>query len=141
LPLPLFERICGKTVVAFREDRTLGIRKNPDFRGRNPTAHTLACLRQRLPRYRDRRKARYRLGRAHPWPDGIRTRWTTDRSFMESSHLLQSQSTSRAWSHSSPQLPSTAASLTSLRHGPVATREALSQRGQAFLDALEHAQG
>ena len=29
------------------------------------------------PRYRDGRKARYRLGRADPWPDGFRTRWTT----------------------------------------------------------------
>ena len=27
LPLPLFERVCGKIVVAFRENRTLGIRK------------------------------------------------------------------------------------------------------------------
>jgi len=33
----------------------------------------------RRSRYRDRRQARYRLGRAHPWPGGFRTRWTTNR--------------------------------------------------------------
>ena len=31
----------------------------------------------RRPCFQDRRKAGYRLGRAHPWPDGFRTRWTT----------------------------------------------------------------
>ena len=56
------------------------------FRGHVPTAHTLACLRFAGPVTDDRRKARYRLGRAHPWPGGIRTRWTTNRNFMESSH-------------------------------------------------------
>ena len=34
LPLPLFERICGEAVVAFRENRTLGIRNSHSFRGR-----------------------------------------------------------------------------------------------------------
>jgi hypothetical protein len=33
----------------------------------------------RRSRYRDRRQVRYRLGRAHPWPGGLRTRWTTNR--------------------------------------------------------------
>src|SRR6516164_3392593 len=33
----------------------------------------------RLPCFQDRRKACYRLGRAHPWPGGIRTRWTTNK--------------------------------------------------------------
>ena len=69
------------------------------FRGQGPTAHTLACLRFADLVTEDRRKARYRLGRAHPWPGGFRTRWMTNRNFMESSQLLQSQSTSRAWSH------------------------------------------
>ncbi len=45
LPLLLFEKIHGEAVVAFRENRTLGIRNGHSFRGRNPTAHTLACLR------------------------------------------------------------------------------------------------
>ena len=31
----------------------------------------------RRPRHRDRRKAHYRPGRAHPWSGGARTRWTT----------------------------------------------------------------
>jgi hypothetical protein len=69
------------------------------FRGHVPTAHTLACLRFAGLVTEDRRQARYRLGRAHPWPGGFRTRWTTNRNFMESSQALQSQSTSRAWSH------------------------------------------
>ena len=33
----------------------------------------------RRTRYRSRRKARYRPGRAHPWPGGIRTRWMTNK--------------------------------------------------------------
>ena len=32
----------------------------------------------RSPCFQERRKACYRLGRAHPWPGGIRTRWTID---------------------------------------------------------------
>ena len=40
----------------------------------------------RRTRYRSRRKARYRPGRAHPWPGGIRTRWMTKQGFMKSSH-------------------------------------------------------
>jgi len=33
----------------------------------------------RLPCLHDRRKAGYRLGRAHPWPGRIRTYWTTNK--------------------------------------------------------------
>jgi len=33
----------------------------------------------RRARYRTRRKAHDRPGRAHPWPGGVRTRWTTYR--------------------------------------------------------------
>ena len=69
------------------------------FRGRNPMAHTLARLRLADLVAGGRRKAHYRPGRAHPWPGGICTRWTTSRNFMESSRVLQSRSTSRAWSH------------------------------------------
>src|SRR5262249_31084066 len=32
----------------------------------------------RRPHFWDRRKAYYRLRRAHPWPGGFCTRWTTD---------------------------------------------------------------
>jgi len=35
----------GEAVVAFRQNRTLGIRDDIDFEAANPTAHTLACLR------------------------------------------------------------------------------------------------
>jgi hypothetical protein len=52
----------------------------------------------RPPRDRDQRKAHYRRGRAHPWPDGFCTRWTTNN--VSWSHpLLHSPLTSRAWSH------------------------------------------
>jgi hypothetical protein len=52
----------------------------------------------RRPRGRDRRQAHDRRGRAHPWPDGFRTRWTTDE-VSRSHRILQSPSTSIAWSH------------------------------------------
>ena len=35
-PLPLFEGICGETAVAFRENRTLGIRKVIVFEAATP---------------------------------------------------------------------------------------------------------
>jgi len=77
LPLLLFEKIHGEVAIAFANNRTLGIRNDHSFRGHVPTAHTLACLRFAGLVTEDRRKARYRLGRAHPWPGGLRTRWTT----------------------------------------------------------------
>jgi len=57
------------------------------FRGRIPPGpRACAPTHQRL-RYRRRCKAyRYRLGWAHPWPDGISTRWTTCWKFTKSSH-------------------------------------------------------
>ncbi len=52
----------------------------------------------RRPGFPDRRQAGYRLGRAHPWPDGFRTRWTTHN--VSCSHrILQFPLTRRAWSH------------------------------------------
>ena len=71
------------------------------FRGRKRHGPHARVPTLRRPRCRDRRQARYRLGRAHPWPGGFRTRWTTHRSFTESSQYLHSPSTSRAWSHCS----------------------------------------
>ena len=44
-PLLLFEKIHGEAAIAFAQDRTLGIRDGYSFRGHDPTAHTLACLR------------------------------------------------------------------------------------------------
>ena len=52
----------------------------------------------RLPCLHDRRKAGYRLGRAHPWPGGIRTRWTTNKVSWRY-RILQFPLTHRAWSH------------------------------------------
>jgi len=62
--------------VAFRTNRTLGIRDDIDFEA-PPGPHARVPTLRR-PRCRDRRQARYRLGRAHPWPGGLRTRWTTN---------------------------------------------------------------
>ena len=45
LPLLLLEKICGEAVVAFTENRTLGIRNGIVFEANLNTAHTLACLR------------------------------------------------------------------------------------------------
>ena len=75
---------CDLLLAHYRSSRC-GLReiwhpRHPDFdsfRGRlahGPHARAPAL---RRPRYRDRRKARYRPGRAHPWPGGFRTRWTT----------------------------------------------------------------
>ena len=44
-PLPLFEEIHGKVVVAFRKFSPLGIRNDIAFEAAHPTAHTLTCLR------------------------------------------------------------------------------------------------
>jgi len=45
LPLLLVEKIYGRIAIAFRTNRTLGIRDGYSFRGHVPTAHTLVCLR------------------------------------------------------------------------------------------------
>jgi hypothetical protein len=45
MPLPLFEEIHGRAVVAFRKFSPLGIRNEIAFEAAHPTAHTLACLR------------------------------------------------------------------------------------------------
>ena len=68
------------------------------FRGRKPHGPHARVPTLRRPRCRDRRQARYRLGRAHPWPDGLRTRWTTNE-VSWSHRILHSPSTSSAWSH------------------------------------------
>ena len=44
-PLLLVEEIHADGAIAFTEKRPLGIRNVYSFRGRNPRAHTLACLR------------------------------------------------------------------------------------------------
>ena len=95
---PLLARLRRGRCCLQVKSSTLGIREDYRFRGRSPTAHTFACLRIAEPFSDDRRKAGYRLGRAHPWPGGIRTRWTTDK-ISWSHRILQSPLTSIAWSH------------------------------------------
>jgi hypothetical protein len=72
-PRPLY----GETVIAFKSFSTLGIREGYRFRGRMPHGPHVRIPTHRRGHFWHRRKACYRLGRAHPWPGGFRTRWTT----------------------------------------------------------------
>ncbi|MCH8149097.1 MAG: hypothetical protein IH987_14130 [Planctomycetes bacterium] len=49
------------------------------FRGCNSYGPLARAPTHRRSRYHGRRKARYRHGRAYPWPGGFRTRWTTNK--------------------------------------------------------------
>ena len=81
-----------------REKRTLGIRNDIAFEATypRPTRSRAYASPVSLPRPSP---GSLPARASSPWPDGTRTRWTTNRNFMESSQVLQSQSTSRAWSH------------------------------------------
>ncbi len=100
LPLLLFEKIHGEAVIAFRENRTLGIRNGIVFEAATPrlTRSRAYASPTSLPRPSQgslpARAGSPLAGRnSHPLD--------SKRSFMESSHALQSQLTSRAWSHCS----------------------------------------
>jgi hypothetical protein len=98
LPLPLFEEIHGEAVIAFTENRTLGIRNVIVFEAATP----------RLTRSRAYASPAPLPG---PSPGSLPARAgsplagqdshlrDSKRNFMESSHSLLSQSTSSAWSH------------------------------------------
>jgi hypothetical protein len=101
LPLLLFEKIYGKVAIAFAKNRTLGIRNDIAFEATYPRPTrsrayaSPASLPRPSPGSLPARTGSPLAGRiSHPLDDG--------RNFMESSHLLQSQSTSRAWSHCMP---------------------------------------
>ncbi len=68
----------GEAAVAFRQSNALGTRNDYSFRGCMAHGPHARVPTHRRTRYRERRKARYRSGRAHPWPGGFRTRWTTN---------------------------------------------------------------
>ena len=68
------------------------------FRAANPTARSLADLLLRPSRYGDARKVSLLACRAQLWPDGSRTRGTTNR-ISRRYHLLLFRRTSLAWSH------------------------------------------
>ncbi len=98
LPLPLFEEICGEAAVAFRQNRTLGIRKVIVFEAKYPRPTRSCAYASPIPLPRSSqgslpaRAGSPLAGRdSHPLDN--------KRDFMESSQTLQSQSTSRAWSH------------------------------------------
>ena len=84
--------------VAFDAKSSLGTRNEYKFRGRMAHGPRACAPTLRRTRRRDRLQARYRLGRAHPWPDGFRTRWTTDR-ISRCHRMHRSLLTSVAWSH------------------------------------------
>ena len=98
LPLLLFEKIYGRTAIAFAKNRTLGIRNAIVFEATNP---------------RPTRSRAYAspISLPRPSPGSLPARAGSplagqvshlrdDKSnFMETSQFLQSQSTSRAWSH------------------------------------------
>ena len=90
--------IYAEALVAFRLSDTLGIRNGQKFRGRIIHGPRARVPTLRRPRYRDRRQARYRLGRAHPWPGWIHTSWTTNEVSWRH-RILLSPSTGIAWSH------------------------------------------
>lgn len=84
--------------------RRLQVRQYPGhpkirfFRGCSTHGPHARVPTHRRVRYRLRRKARSRPGRAHPWPGGFRTRWMTNK-VSWSHRILPSSSTSLAWSH------------------------------------------
>ncbi len=67
----------GAVAVAFRDYDPLGTRHILRFEADTHGPHARVPTLHR-PRHHERRKAHYRLGRAHPWPGGICTRWTTN---------------------------------------------------------------
>ncbi len=100
LPLLLFEKIHGEDVIAFTPNRTLGIRKVIVFEAKYPRPTRSRAYASPIPLPRPSqgslpaRAGSPLAGRdSHPRDD--------ERNFMESSQFLQSQPTSRAWSHSS----------------------------------------
>ena len=103
-PLPLFERIHGEAVVAFRENRTLGIRNVIAFEAATPrlTRSRAYASPISLPRPSQgslpARAGSPLAGRdSHPLDD--------DSKFHEAIAALHSPSTSRAWSHSFAYAP------------------------------------
>jgi hypothetical protein len=100
-PGPLFEEIHGDGAIAFTENRTLGIRNEIVFEATYPRLTRSRAYASPIPFPRPSqgslpaRAGSPLTGRvSHPLDD--------ERNFMESSQVLQSQSTSRAWSHCLP---------------------------------------
>ncbi len=97
-PQLLFEKVCGEIALAFRKFRPLGIRKDIVFEATYPRP-TCSCAYASpisLPKPSQgslpARAGSPLAGRdSHPLDD--------ERNFKETSHILLSQSTSRAWSH------------------------------------------
>jgi len=81
-PLAYFS--CGKTAVAFRRNSSLGIRNGHRFRGRCPSARTLARLRI-AGRVAAPSQGSLPVGAVTPLPDGFRTLDDIP-NFMNSSH-------------------------------------------------------
>jgi hypothetical protein len=105
-PLLLFEKIHGENAIAFRKNRTLGIRKVIVQEGSSrrlrvdprPTRSRAYASPASLPRP-SQGSLPARTG--SPLTGRVSHPLDNERNFMETSQFLQSQSTSRAWSHCS----------------------------------------
>ena len=98
LPLLLFEKIYGRIAIAFAKNRTLGIRNNIAFEATNPRPTRSRAYASPAPLPRPSQGSLpARAG--SPLAGQVSHLRDDERNFMESSQSLQSQSTSRAWSH------------------------------------------
>ncbi len=97
-PLLLFEKIHGEIVIAFTQNRTLGIRNDIAFEATypRPTRSRAYASPISLPRPSPG-SLPARAG--SPLAGQVSHLRDNKRNFMESSQFLQSQSTSSAWSH------------------------------------------
>ncbi len=97
-PLLLFEKIHGEIVIAFTQNRTLGIRNDIAFEATypRPTRSRAYASPISLPRPSPG-SLPARAG--SPLAGQVSHLRDDKRNFMESSQFLQSQSTSSAWSH------------------------------------------
>ncbi len=97
-PLLLFEKIHGEAVLAFTQNRTLGIRNGIAFEAKYPRPTRLRAYASPIPLPRPSQGSL--PARAGSPLAGQDSHLQDDkRNFMESSQTLQSQSTSSAWPH------------------------------------------
>jgi len=97
-PLPLFEEIHGDGAIAFTENRTLGIRNEIVFEAATPRLTRSCAYASPIPLPRPS-PGSLPARAGSPLAGQVSHLRDDERNFMESSQFLQSQSTSRAWSH------------------------------------------
>src|SRR5215510_11523098 len=80
LPMCHPQDIVSRQLTRHDKGNTLKYQNNREGLQALPR-NAMECAHVRMPTHRstcfqERRKVCYRLGRAHPWPDGICTQWT-----------------------------------------------------------------